>query len=493
MKLFLVAEPLEAKPNVAVENASFSPARVCLGAAGKATATVRNLSDEEQSVDVRFGEGETAGESRPLVLQPREAARMDLVHTFEAPVDTACKAGIPDDVLPADNQFHMPMRMSDRRQILLVSPPSAEEAEDVRAGYTGQNLLAYAVNPGESLGLGGGTQIAVRKITPNLIERMSLPIYSAVVLYGLTELTEKSVKDLKAYVENGGGLWIVPDSDVSPSRFNEAFAPLLAGIQLGGLKQPGDPVFIERNEASVSDPILVPLLRGEWGELEDITFSTYFSLQSRGSAACVLKAASSDCLALAARVGRGTLFLQTFSCSARDTSLPRSTAFVPLVQEIAARLSGAREDLDPDVMRVNEIARMRLPELRSLAGGEVTLSGPATNAFPLLAGKQPFVKVAGLRRAGNYRVSHPGKQGLRPRWLAVNPVEGESDLAALADADLDRLFGKAATKPGFSELASRFGSRREILPAVMAFVFVFLALEAIMAAWQSARKGAQHD
>ncbi len=71
----------------------------------------------------------------------------------------------------------------------------------------------------------------------------------------------------------------------------------------------------------------------------------------------------------------------------------------------------------------------------------------------------------------------------------MNPVQGESDLAPLTDGDLDRVFGRrSADKVTFAELAARFGHRRELLPIVMIFVFLFLAVEALLGAWQSVRK-----
>jgi len=486
VKLYLIEEPLEDKPNLAIESASFSPQAVYLGSGGKFTATIRNYSKEEQSIEAFFAEGETVGENRAITLKPNEVARIDLAHTFESPVDVACRATISDDVLPADNVFYEPMRMRDRRQILVVAPPRPDEEGEMQASYRGVDLLSYAINPGEALGLGTGTAISVKRITANVLEKVSLPIYSAIIIYGLAELPPKSVNDLLAYVKNGGGLCFIPDSRVSPVQFNDNFGPVLAGFQLGGLKQAGEPVFLDKNEAAVGHPLLYPLIREEWGDVQDIHFSTYFGVESKGAMACVLRGLNGDWLIALGKLGRGDVCVQMVSCDVADSSLPRSTAFVPVVQEIVGRLGVKSIVPEPDVIRVNEVARVSVPEFRSLSG-EVQVKGPEERTYPLESAEQGTVSVSGIRRAGNYRLQHKDKPGMRPRWLAVNPAQGESDLTPISEQEQAEVFGtENAGRIEFSDLA--FAHRREVFSTMIIILFIAFAAEAMIGAVQSRKE-----
>lgn len=487
VQLFLIEEPLPAEPNVAVESGVFYPPQVYLGTSSKLTATVRNYSDEQRTVDVTLAEGESVGESRSLTLAPRETASIDLTRVFEAPADTACKATIKDDVLAADNVVYSPMRVRERRQVLLIAPPREAEQEDTRASAAGIDLLTYAINPGEALGLGAGTCITLKRVTPNVLEKMSLPLFSTVVIYGLSELPERSVKDLAAYVKNGGGLYVILDKEVSPARFNESFAPLLPGCQLGGWKEPPDPVFIDRNEAGVTVPLLLPLLREEWGDVDDITLSAYFALQNT-TAARALRATNGDILTALLALGQGRICLQAFSCDVKDTSMPRSAVFVPMVQEILSYLGPEGTAEDSDVIRVNEVAYMSLPELRGMSG-MVELHGPEKYQFPLLDSERGSIKVEGIQRGGNYSVVHPAKKGMRPRWLAVNPVLGESDLATLSEREQQECFGSVnVARLPYEQLASHFARRREVFALAAVMVFLAFAIEALFGAWQSLRR-----
>jgi hypothetical protein len=399
-----------------------------------------------------------------------------------------CSAVVGDDALPADNVFRSPMRVRDRRQVLLVAPPRPPREEGVRASYAGSDLLSYAINPGEALGTGGGTFVAVKRITPNLLQRVSLPIHSAVVLYGLGELEDKSVHDLLAYVRGGGGVYLVPDRSVSPVRFNETFAPLLAGLRLGGLKTPAEPAGLSANQAKTPDPTLAPLLRGEWGETDDVHFLAYFPPVAMGQARCALRAANDDCLAAVVRLGAGAVFVQAFGCDVADSTLPRSAAFVPMVQQVLDRLDTREGPAPSDAVRANEVYRMQLPELRQLAG-DVDFLGPQTLRLPLSAAEPGTVKVQGIARAGAYRIAHAGKKGMRPRWLAVNGAIGESDLDTLTPADQKEVFGDSGVvRLPFERLAGVFQPRQEALPVVILLVFAAFAAEAAVGAWRSSRR-----
>ena len=68
-----------------------------------------------------------------------------------------------------------------------------------------------------------------------------------------------------------------------------------------------------------------------------------------------------------------------------------------------------------------------------------------------------MVEVEDVRQAGNYRVSHPGQQTRRPRWLAVNAVKGESDLRTIDEEEQDTLFGGVnVARLDFVDLAAAF-------------------------------------
>jgi hypothetical protein len=87
----------------------------------------------------------------------------------------------------------------------------------------------------------------VKKITPAVLERATLSMYSTVIFYGISELPNaKSAGDVAAYVRGGGGVLLIPDASVNPVKFNETFAPLLSGFQLGSARRSDKALLIEQ-------------------------------------------------------------------------------------------------------------------------------------------------------------------------------------------------------------------------------------------------------
>lgn len=488
VKLFLVDEKRTDGENLAVTGGEFHPGRVYLGASAKFAAWLHNFGTKPRTSKVMFYENTQAGESREITLAPGETAELDLVQRFESPVDVPCRVETEDDVLPGDNRFSLPMRMKERRQVLLITAAaSAREEEGTdEVSYQGADLLAYALNPGEALGQGTvGTYINIRRVTPQVLERVSLPVYSLVLVYGNVELPEQSVRDLKAFVANGGGVWFIPDETTAPTRFNDVLQNLLGGFMLGQLKQPDTVQALDLSEARLQTPLLLPLLHGDWGDLREVHVREYFSVAASGTAKAALNAANGDPLLLVIPLERGRIGVQLFSCSLTAGSFPRSTPFVPMVQYLVAQFGRNDPATAADTMRVGEVARVALPEFRGLTG-EVQVAGPATHKFPLAGVDKDEIHVDNLTRAGAYEITHPAKKSGRKRWLAVNPVEAESNLTVLSATEQQKLFGtENVLRLPYAGLNDKFSRRHEIFGLLALLVFLAFVVEALAGLWQS--------
>ena len=198
-------------------------------------------------------EGEQAGKARGLT----PAAGRDGPHRPDPPLRGPPGYGPAGwrssaDALPGDNRYHLPMRIHDRKQILLVSPPAGERARGTQPGVQPSRGRPAGLRPQSRRGPGQGRRHrhhTSSAITPQRFGRVSLPIYSIIILYGVTELPEQSVQRLDGVRQNGGGVWLIPGRDMSPLRFNEAYAKLLGGFAIGQLKRPDQVQMLGRGEA----------------------------------------------------------------------------------------------------------------------------------------------------------------------------------------------------------------------------------------------------
>ncbi|MFM7289740.1 MAG: VWA domain-containing protein [Planctomycetia bacterium] len=491
IKLLWIDVPGSDRPNLGIERAAFAPPRAYVGGSSRLTTVVRNGTDKPQPAALLIG-GEqgaaAAGEERTIELAPGEAAHVDLVQRFDSPLDSIARVELPDDLLPGDNAFYVPMRMRDRRQVLLVAEADPdEESQTTAVRFGGIDLLRYALNPGEAVGQGSGTQVNVKRVAPQGLPRVSLPLYAVIVLYGVVDLPEQSYKDLRAFAAGGGLVWVIVSPDASPARFNERFASLLDGLTIGGVAETETPRGLSIVESDLQDPLLLPLVRDEWGPAGDVFFSRTVRLETPGGSRPLLRAATGDVLMALLPLDRGHVLVQAFDCDLASSSLPRTAAFVPLVQRVVHGLADEERTDRVDMLRVSQTARIRLPEFRGLQG-DVLLTGPEQRSLAMVGPDRDEVRLTDLRLAGGYTLAHAARPTGRQRQVAVNASAGESNLTPLSDADLAALYGEAARLVPFGELDSQFRRGREWTWPLVWLVLAALVVEALAGAWQSRRR-----
>jgi hypothetical protein len=380
------------------------------------------------------------------------------------------------------------MRMRDRRQVLLVAEADQdEEPQSAAVRFEGLDLLGYAINPGEAIGLGGGTQVNLKRVAPQALPRVSLPLYSLIVLYGVVDLPEQSYKDLRSFAAAGGLVWIIASPDASPVRFNERFASLLNGLTIGQVSESESPRSLSVLESDVGDPLLLPLLRDEWGPAGEVFLYRYVRVETPGTSRPLLTAANGDVLMALVPLERGNVLVQSFDCDLRSSSLPRTAAFVPVVQRVVHGLTDQERTGRPDMLRVSQTARIRLPEFRSLQG-DVLLTGPEQRTLTMVGPARDEVRLTDLRLAGGYTLTHAARPTGRQRRVAVNPTAGESQLTPLTETELTQLYGERhASLVPFEQLAGQFRNGHEWTWPLVLLVFGALVLESLSGAWQSRR------
>ena len=118
--------------------------------------------------------------------------------------------GLMADQLASDSEALYAARVSDGIPVLLVDGASSSVSERSDTHY----LRALDV-PGAGL--------RVSTITPADLETVSLSDYRVIFLCNMDEVSASRVKSLENWVENGGGLVIMPGDRVRAQTFNDAF------------------------------------------------------------------------------------------------------------------------------------------------------------------------------------------------------------------------------------------------------------------------------
>lgn len=363
----------------------------------------------------------------------------------------ALTARLAPDALPADDERHLPLTVSQGVRALLVDGvPSSVRHED-EAFY-----LREALDPGGF----GRSQIATRVVLPEELRPELFSAYDIVFLCQLPRIEPEIGRALQAFVEKGGALVIGVGPKIDALSYNAELLPLLPGT-LRNERAAANPT------AETQNPVVYlsrldyqhPALRVYNDETAHsltiapvrayLTFDPDATRQKR-----VLAEFSDRSPALVeTTVGRGRVLFFASSLSRTWNELPIQPGFLPLMQELTRALVTHAEEggKRPESAVLGE--RPLWP--RELTPKEVL--DPKGERLPLLRDGGGLYRLAKpLTLAGIYTVIEA-----QTSWrFAANPPLTESDLTPLDAPAIAKLApglvqGESEAKPqaAFESLA----------------------------------------
>ena len=413
---------------------------------------------------------------------------------------------------------------------------TGEETEEApQQSVSGVKVLRYVLNPVRELGQGQGTGINTTVVTPEGLAGQTLSKYSVIFLYDVSSLGERALRDLDAFVEQGGALLFICSDDLSPMKFNRALAAAgkdrkaLAPARMGNEVNCDPPVGIglpvSRQEGQKG--LLAPFQDRRRGDLSVVRLSSVRSIRSMTREARVLfRSKSADDqkalpLALEMERGRGRIMLLTFGFELDSTNIARTRVFPALMWRIVAHLTGELEQSanTRDVLTALEPAVLDASDQRFAFVDELELAPVATEVSEPLEGLNPaLVNGKGERKAqllpiredrtvlveglpaGDYRLQKVQEEGgagpviRRGRLIAVNPDPTESNMARVSEdalSELRRLGGEGVgpfrvVHSGQSLSPAARGM--ELWQIVVLLLAVGYAAEGVVGWWLSAQR-----
>ncbi|MBL8952963.1 MAG: BatA domain-containing protein [Myxococcaceae bacterium] len=274
--------------------------------------------------------------------------------------------------------------------------------------------------------------------------------YDVVLLLNVEAPRTDVAARLKAYVESGHGLFISMGDRVDPDGWNAS----MGGVLPRRLKlfktavEPGASDVGARSarlsQVAAEHPVLAPFTGRAREGLMSARFSRYMLLEPGAEGGQVLGTLDDGAPALVARrLGRGQVLLFTSTVDRDWSDFSIRTSFLPLMQRVAAWLSGSLEEREELKVLVGETAV--LPTQLPLT--EVELLGP--EGVELKLTKQPDGALAAgpLAAPGAYVAKSEGLV-VPSLSFAVSVDAAESDLTRLKPEELKAFFGDDAVKAG---------------------------------------------
>ncbi|MBM4017917.1 MAG: VWA domain-containing protein [Planctomycetes bacterium] len=485
--------------NVALADIRFSrkvigtdrPVRIDVTAANAGTTVAEPLSIE-LAVD---GAAVARQETAEMLPGASETVRFD--HRFGRPgLHVVAATVLSEDEMPADNAAVRVLEAIDKMPVLVVegdpstrpldgaaafieialAPLEDEPPEEPRpaepppppppagkpAGKPAEKAKDAGPRPEERL----GRLVALTTVpAPEITAVKDFHKYNLVVLANVPQLPQAAAAALKAFVQDGGGLLIVPGDKVVPAFYN-------AWMSDGG--EPFVPAALARRRAmadapahlglkTFTHPALALLADAAQSDADRALVTACWTLdvdQKDQAVSIGGRMDTGDPFLAERRVGKGFVAVTAVALDRRESNLPSLKCFVPLVHELAYYLAAptmAQTNVRPGSEFIVELPwksaetaqkererAKRMPldgqavEVLTPSDQRAAASVAATDAglrvvFPATYEPGLYHVVLPPKAAEHYSLPPAGKKGL-PFVVLGDPEE--SRLAALTDADL---------------------------------------------------------
>jgi len=417
-------------PNFCVKSVSLIEGEAVVGAPARLEVGISNLSEKSETKLIQLFLSGIKIDQKSIDVKAGEDGKVYFELFLEKPGWIDGEVRLSEDRLPSDDIFYFPLKVREKVKVLIVDGDPRTSLKASESYY-----LLNALRPG---GL-ENSPFLVRVITEAEVASVDLRPYDAIFLLNAAKPYPSR---LASFLELGRPVFIFLGDRSSPGEYN-AFT--LLPWRIGELRDLGQ----KSERIAQMDPghdALNSLSRGS-ESLKSASFRRYFKIE--GSTRNLLTLGNQDPLLVEAEIGKSRLFLFTSSADLDWNDLPLKAAYLPLIQGLLKEAVGLTGSSLPTGLRVGEPFKeqVRPVQIRGPQGG------PGIYQFSLPSGD--------MRRG-------------------VNPPYEESDLAKMAEGELQKKFGTIPVKVieyQEGKLKDLQAGIKELWPFLLAFLMVVLAVE----------------
>ncbi len=385
---------------------------------------------------------------------------------------------VDDDALPDDNSFHFMINPGETLGVLLLENPGAHDTDS----FFFEHALSVSTRPAFDLRRKPSTQLTAA----------DLDGISLVVLNDTAFPSGPAGSDLRAYVENGGGLLVALGELVRPGGWQGADAIALvpafgsnAGNAIDRSADSGGAMASYDRTHPVFEVFRVP----RSGDFMAASYYRYWPLEA-GLDDLVLAGFDDGSPAVVVRtVGAGRVLVWPTSLDTFWNDLVTQPVFVPFIHSAAQFAAGYREAASWQTVG----GTIRLATVNDAAiptGTRITVTSPSGSRRELVSGAEDNVSVDDAVATGRIDVDQPGFYQLewsddttdRSSTLAANLDRSESDLSKTDAEELSAAVSWRGAEGGDLQLAGLVTAedreaRQSFWWYLLILLFVALALE----------------
>jgi hypothetical protein len=367
-----------------------------------------------------------------ISVPPEGEASLYFTHAFDTLGDHALTVRMEGDTFTDDNVFHTIVQVRDQLPVVLI------DAAPGTTPLTGSlDFFNLALTPH----LGAAVPslrdlILTRTLDPKRLKESELAGARVVILGGLQRPTGNLFPILRKFVENGGGLLLLPAENADPLQWQKELgnsAPLLPAKVTGQTHIENIDFPARLQTARFTHPALLYFNDPRSGRLPDGEFQHWWKLEPQGENARVIASLDRGVPLLIERpLGRGLIIQSAIPLKPGWSNLPLQPWFVPLAQRLTAWL--ATQDTESSAHLIGSAPALSLSE--SQATQPFTLTDPLGQPSEVKP-ESATLALPALTQPGLYQLQSADPK--TTRRLAVNLDPAESNLAPLSPTELTDL------------------------------------------------------
>ncbi len=340
-----------------------------------------------------------------------------------------------DDALPLDNRLSFVLHAPGPREVLLFG-----------ADRDALRFFALALDPE------GRQARFVPDLHTGSLQNVTLDNYDAVILAGAPTFSTAESKVLKQYLENGGGVWILPGDKADLAGYNRGLLETLGFGPMMALEEAATSAW---SNLDTDHPALHGLITGR-GRYDAPTVRRFARLVTREGDRTLVRLGSGAPFLVERSVGEGRAWLSAGAADTSWTDWPMSGVFAPLAQQGVYYLASGEGRIRP-LVECGEPLVWDLP--RQAASGPFEVLAPHGNrlaAEPGFYEDREVLLTHETHWPGIYRLMN-GDEELDINAVRVADKEG----AVRIQADSYSSLAQATLHPGSpEEIAQELGEAR---------------------------------
>ena len=485
-------------------------------------ARVVNASSEPADATLTFLINDKEVKRQSVRLKPNEAATRKMAPYVPAEAgvlrgrfEVAPVRGT--DAFPDDDRYQFALHVEQKLKVLIVNgapnpDPFENETLYLRAALSAERSSGKSETPDPTREIARALDVTEEPEAAwaGLDEgglKAKLDDYAVVILANAGALHTVSgfaYPALRSYVQDGGGLIILPGDKVDPNVYNTAFFPTppplkerVTPVVMGPAE--GDPnradTFRRLARIDFDHPVFVAFQPGAQPDaryFDRVFIKRAFKLTvPEGKNASVLAEYADHSPALVeSRFGDGKVILAGFPANAKWTNLPlNGVEFVPLMLQMVNYAQRRADAEGPDVVAADDPATFSVSNAWAPVAGTVTdPDGRKTElAFERFGGRAEAI-FEGTRSRGFYAADLRGSRGDRRSAslsFAVNLAPEESDTTRLTEDRVRELIPSAhvtfVDQSAEAKQDADLDTTNELWRYVIYVLFAVIAFELLLA------------